>query len=593
MKQNPGERTSRSLRTRGTQPALVGVTQPTTPVTTPRRYNGPLPPVAKKQPARGAMWKLITLGLALSLLSLALYPLFAGAILDHEAAKQALTGLFPWLTRVFWTAWSPATRAISHLAPFNLGTSTGSANLLLVGLALAFALLLLAAQVARTVSRERLARRDISRLFWTILLLTVLLSVIFLLAPAVLWPQVFLYGLYGRMVTVSHVNPYAPSYTILSGNLLYSVFSSTRQVGPAPYGPLWLNLTLPMTLLARNSVANILIDFRLLGLLVHLANTLLLWQILGRLRAERRIVGTLLYAWNPIILLLGIAEMHYELVVILFILLASYFYLRRAFLLGWVCLLLAALTSPICLLLLPLFFPLFWRETRGMQGRQRALWWLMLIGLSLVIAALAYYPYWISQGSAIITAQLRQAFFPATAINSLGAAIQHLRLNVHAIAWIAAPLTWNILTAIVAGSLLLLGIWLADNLELTLLFAGLITLALFALSPQSWPWGVLLPLTLAICSSNTRVLLLAFLLTAGATLSYFFWLGQDVWASQALVTIGLPLVIWGWGFFFASTWHMTHSGNSEQVQAVKTTRGPRLSRPSWPGRPTWPGRRDQ
>ncbi len=592
MKQNPGESVSRSLRARGTHPALVGVTLPTTPVTTPQLRNGTPPPVARKQLSRGVLWKLIALGLLLSLLSLAFYPLFAGAIPGHEAAKQVLPGLFPWLTHLFWTTWPPAARAINHLAIFNLSTPAGFANLLLVGLALAFALQLIAAQVGRKAARERLAHRDANRVFWTILSLTALLSVIFLFAPAVMWSQVFLYGLYGRMVTVFHVNPYGPSHMILSGNLLYSVLP-TRQVGPAPYGPLWLDLTLPVTLLARDSVANLLIGFRLFGLLVHLANTFLLWQILGRLRAERRIAGTLLYAWNPVVLLLGIAEMHYELVAILFILLASYFYLRRAFLLGWVCVLLAALLSPLCLLLLPLFFPVLWKETRGMEGGQRALWWLLLIGLSLIIAGLAYYPYWPGQGTALITTQLRQVFNPDTAINSLDAAIQHLRLNARVIAWIAAPLIWNILTAIVAGSLLLLGIWLVDNLELSLLFAGWVLLAMFALSPQNWPWGVLLPLTLAICSSSARTVLLAFLLTTGAALCYIFWLGQDVWAGLALVTIGLPLVIWGWGFFFTSTWHMTRGGNSAPVPAVKTAGGPRLSRPSWPGRPTWPGRRDR
>src|SRR5579863_3323777 len=108
MKQNPGESASRSLRARRTYPALVGVTLPTTPVTTPQLRNGPPQQVAKKQPARGAIWKLITLGLLLSLLSIALYPLFAGAIADHAAAKQALSGLYPWLPHLFWTAWSPA-----------------------------------------------------------------------------------------------------------------------------------------------------------------------------------------------------------------------------------------------------------------------------------------------------------------------------------------------------------------------------------------------------------------------------------------------------------------------------------------------------
>jgi hypothetical protein len=285
--------------------------------------------------------------------------------------------------------------------------------------------------------------------------------------------------------------------------------------------------------------------------------------------------------------------MHYELVVILCILLTSYFYLRRAFLLCWVCLLLTALMNLLCLLLLPLFFPVLWRETRGMQRGQRALWWLLLAGLSLVIAVLAYYPYWPAQGIAMFTTQLRQAFFPATAINSLAAAIQHLRLSAPILAWIGAPLTWNILTALVAGSLLLLGIWLVDKLELALLFAAWVVLASFTLSPQSWPWGVLLPLTLAICSSSSRTILLALLLTFGAALSYLFWLAQDVWAGQALVSIGLPLLIWGWSIFISSTWRMTRGSNSAPVPAVKASRGPRLSRPSWPGRPTWPGRRER
>jgi len=226
-----------------------------------------------------------------------------------------------------------------------------------------------------------------------------------------------------------------------------------------------------------------------------------------------------------------------------------------------------------------------------MQGGTRALWWLLLIGLSAIIAALAYYPYWPGWGIAGIDAQLRQVFAPGTAINSLDAAIQHLHINAPAaIAWVATPLTWTIAAVVVVGSLLL-GIWLVENLELVLLFAAWVLLAAFALTPQSWPWGVLLPLTLAICSSSARTILLALLLAMGAALAYYYWLWQDVWTSQALVTIGLPLVIWGWTLFFASTWRMTHAGNSGQVPTVRTPGGPRLSRPSWPSRPGWPGRK--
>src|SRR5579871_2156214 len=105
MKQKPGESASRSLRERRTQPALVGVTLPTTPVITPQMRDGTPQRAARRPSARGAIWKLITLGLLLSLLSIALYPLFAGAFSDHQAAEQALAALFPWVRHLSWTAW--------------------------------------------------------------------------------------------------------------------------------------------------------------------------------------------------------------------------------------------------------------------------------------------------------------------------------------------------------------------------------------------------------------------------------------------------------------------------------------------------------
>src|SRR5690242_6478785 len=118
MKQNPGDSASRSLRERRTQPALVGVTLPTTPMITPQFSNGTPQPTPKKQPARGAIWKLTALGLLLSLLCVALYPLFAGAFPDHRTAQQALTALFPWVTHLSWTAWPPALHALDRFAPF-------------------------------------------------------------------------------------------------------------------------------------------------------------------------------------------------------------------------------------------------------------------------------------------------------------------------------------------------------------------------------------------------------------------------------------------------------------------------------------------
>ena len=602
----PADRPSRSLRTGRTHPALPGVTIPTvsTRSLTPALPESSQQPAQTRQrrlqPAQRAMWKLLTLGFLLALAYLFLYPLFAGAIPDRTGAKSALTDLFPWLPHLYWTAWAPASplaRAVSRIPTFDLSQPGGSANLVLVGLAVACGLFLVAVRVARNVGRVergRLSALEARTLFWIIFALATLYALLFLFAPAVMTQDALLYGFYGRMAPIYHANPYVAPGTILPTDLLHGVL--TGPAGHPSFGPIWMDVSLAVALAARQSAANILLDFRLLALVVHLANTLLVWRLLARLRPEARFTGTLLYAWNPAVLLLGIAEMHLELVVVFFILLAAYFFQQRSLFLSWVCMLLAALIQPLSLLLFPLFLRLYWKATRLQPTGRRTIWWLALIAMSALIVALSYAPYYSGWSLAGIVSQLRLALVPETAVNSLASAIQHLRVSSSpAIAWLGAPLTWTILAAVAACFLLLLGTWLTENLEFALLFSSWLFLAILVLSPSYLPWYTLLPLALAICSASARTTLLALLLAVGALLSYYYNLSSTPWGAQGLISIGLPVLVWGWSLFFASTWRMTRAGagrqSSGQLPAVRPSRGPRFSRPSWPSRPPWPGHR--
>lgn len=601
MQEHPRDQASRSLGRRRTQPALPGVTLPTAPIGAQAQRSTALtqaPIRQRPQHARRAALWLLVLGLVLALLYLALYPLLAGAVVDNDAVKHALFGIFPWLSSLFWTSWASfLVQGLNYLPVFKLSsgassttTGNGYANLLLVLLALAFVLVLIAARIGGKVARERLSSKDGYLLFWTIFALTGIFAIIFAFAPGVMSRDVFVYGSYGRLVTVYHVNPYVVSPAAYPNDLLYTFLA--KGTGAAPYGPLWLDLTLPVVVVARESAANIMIGFRLVGLLAHLANTALIWIILAKLKPEARLSGTLLYAWNPLVLLVGVCEMHYEVVVIFFLLLAVLFLQRRSFLLSWVCLLLATLFNILCLVLLPLFLRLLWKESRAMRGGRRFLWWLALAGLSGTIVVLTYAPYWRGWGLTGFASSLRYAFLPDSAVNSLDAAIIHLPMRLPPIlSWIAAPHNWMILAALTVGILLLFGLWLADTLELVLLFSSWIFLALVALLPINWPWYMLLPLTLAIVSASRRTILLAMLLTLGAALEYYFLLWPQVWPSLALVTIGLPLVMWGWTLFFASTWLMTRPDVELEQPPTKATKGFSFSRPSWSSRPSWPARR--
>jgi hypothetical protein len=86
-----------------------------------------------------------------------------------------------------------------------------------------------------------------------------------------------------------------------------------------------------------------------------------------------------------------------------------------------------------------------------------------------------------------------------------------------------------------------------------------IFLLLAILMPVYWPWYVLVSLALALCCARDGTVNLTVLLSLGALLGYYCWLLQPVWPGQALLTVGLPLVVWGWVLFFTSTWRRTRA----------------------------------
>lgn len=602
MQQRTSKDRARSMRARRTQPALPGVTLPTAAIMVQQQQGSalPHPPVNRKQPeyAKRAALKLIGLGFLLALLYLAMYPLLAEV--GNASLNQAYYAKFPWLPHLFWTSWASfLVQGLHHIPVFDMGSGVsptrgmnGFANVLLALFVLAFLLVLIASRVGAKVAREKFTSKDRSLLFWTVCILTGVFGAIFIFAPGVMSQDIFLYATYGRMASFYNVNPYVVSPTAFTTDIFH-IYVLDKGLSVAHYGPLWIDMTSSVVLVAREGVANTLFGFRLLGFIFYIANAMLIWVILAKLKPEMRIAGVILFAWNPLLLLAGVSEAHYEIVVITFLLLGTLFYQRRLFLLSWVFVLLAALLNNFCLLLLPLFLKIMWKETRMIRGGRRFLWWLALTSLSAVLIVLAFAPY--SRGWSLIgiVSNLEGTFLEGNAVHSLDAAILYLPMGFPLfLSWLVVPNHWTILAGITIGSLLLFGLWLADTLELVLLFSSWIFLGMTVLLPVNWPWFMLLPLALAIVSTSRNTILLSILLTMGAVLEYYFLLWPKVWPNLALVTIGLPLLIWGWTLFFTATWLMARPIETEQ-QLTKSIKNFRFSRPTFPSRPSWSGRRKQ
>jgi hypothetical protein len=589
-----------STSDRRTQPALPGGTLPTTPVVT--------PPAG--QPLRSsrllikafttelrAVWSkiaaLLCFAILIELCLVAIYPLFVDLAPTNDLLRQALPGLFSWLPHFYWTAhFSFLQTWLNRSSWFAPLTDAGRRHLVVLFIAVAFVCMLLATLVGRWIVRKQLSQLAQRMFFWVIVVASGLFSVTLLFVPvglSSLTQEIPLYGFYGRLIAVYHANPYLTAPAASFNDIVRPLILG--KPGIAPYGPVWLDLCLLIALLAQNSIANLLLDFRLLGLIAHLANVALLWFALGKLKPQTRVAGTLLYAWNPLMLLFSVVFIHQEVVIVLCLLLATLFFQRESPTLGWVLLLLVALINSFYFLLLPVFFRMLLRESRILYFGRRLLWWLGIACITLLVVMLAYAPYWQGWGIMGMLVNVGQTFLPSSAANSLDYVLLHLPVPfLPVISGLVAPVHWALFVLLIELVALLLAIWLADTLPLALLFSCWLLLIAVALMPIYWPWYVLPPLALALCAANRRTIELVVLLTVGALFSIWYWLMP--WPGQGLVTLALPLLVWGWMLFFISTWRMMHAAEAEKEEkSGKRKRGlPSFSRPSWLSRPSRPGR---
>ncbi len=202
---------------------------------------------------------------------------------------------------------------------------------------------------------------------------TAIFGLTLVLLPSLPSDDIFSYILYGRISVIHHANPFIVVPSSFPGDpFLRLVFwQGTRSV----YGPAWLLLSDGVTVLAEvlgGSLASYVLLFKLLGLAAHLANALLIWLILGRVAPNRQLLGTLLYAWNPLCLLEFCASAHNDAVMLTFALLGVYCLVR-----GWdfgalVSFGLSISVKYVMLALLPFYLVLVFRQTLARGGTKQA-----------------------------------------------------------------------------------------------------------------------------------------------------------------------------------------------------------------------------
>ncbi|HEX5415837.1 MAG TPA: hypothetical protein VFZ25_09225, partial [Chloroflexota bacterium] len=189
-----------------------------------------------------------------------------------------------------------------------------------LGLVLAFGGYALAAR--RGLRFGRGSRRDL----WIILAVQAGIALWLAIQPYLSSQDIFSYAYYTHMEVWYHSNPYLAVPRDFPWDPLYSAIFWKDQA--SNYGPVWTYLSALAPILAGAAVGPTILVLKAITIVAMLAGTPLVWSALDRLRPERRLFGTILYALNPLLLVESALAGHNDVVMAFFLALAAWLWTR-------------------------------------------------------------------------------------------------------------------------------------------------------------------------------------------------------------------------------------------------------------------------
>jgi len=236
-------------------------------------------------------------------------------------------------------------------------------------------------------------RRRQDKGLFSILSIALLLCVLLTVIPPLVSKDVFSNIFYGKIAARYHDNPYIVTPQRFSGDQLMVYVSLNWKNTAIVYGPLHTYFSMLLSLVAGEGVtANILV-FKGAMALFHIANVIIVWFILGLIAPRRQRFGTMLYAWNPIALTIGVGGGHNDVMMMTLVLLALFFLVKGKKWPGFVILCLSVLIKYVSIILVvALVIYLIYRR-EGTRERLRDL--ALYAAVFLLIALLFFLPFWV------------------------------------------------------------------------------------------------------------------------------------------------------------------------------------------------------
>lgn len=353
-----------------------------------------------------------------------------------------------------------------------------------------------------------------SRVIQIALLFPVLFNAGLLFGRPYLSIDMFSYMAHGYLGNLPGHNPYLEPASAVGGLTFgYALIPwGWRPVhGITPYGPLWTNFEVLVISLTRD-VSTAILLMKIPVVVANLVAGALIWAILTVVRPQDRLLGTLIYLWNPMMVLEFAGEGHNDTIMIVFVLLSLLFLVRARPAGSLVMLMLGMLAKYLPLILWPAQMVFLWR-TR--QPRQRLVGRLALgLGIGLALAIVLYRPFWAGSATFVGVRAAGQPGFMASTSGALFWSLNRILPQPEAARW-----TSLILGGIFFIVLILCSLRVHDISSLLLACARIALAYMLIASPGYWPWYGGLPLALMALVPLDGMYWLLLVVTCGSRLA--------------------------------------------------------------------------
>jgi alpha-1,6-mannosyltransferase len=227
------------------------------------------------------------------------------------------------------------------------------------------------------------------------------------------WPitssDIFSYVYQGRVGSAHAANPYLSSYSFFPGDALFPILNNRWSDRTAPYNPLFVLISMGLTAVAGDNFLLAIILFKLLMVSASLLSGWLIYKISGSRTAF------FIYAFNPLVLFEFALNGHNDVLVIFFLLMGLYLWLKQKTNTAWLSWLLAGLIKATGWLWLPLAVAIGIIQAKGRStGWRRAGLWI----ISGLILYLAFYSLFFKSIGAFM--DKTGSLFDVAGSNSLG-----------------------------------------------------------------------------------------------------------------------------------------------------------------------------